>query len=203
MWEIATDIMGSFLGSAYLDANKLIALEFDDGTITTTGVPIIQRGAVQITDIKQRLVNIINQCPAFYAYNYASGVFDYETDTVLDAGSQGIFGTRNPNETMQLYWVRDLSSVQVLQGIVVDKFARPIYEIEFETFGMETIGLDLGDIFAMTVDSLYDATGSPLYNQYWKVVSVNPNFKRGSIRFRALQTTSYMTSAGSRDATIY
>ncbi len=204
-WDLITEMMASFLGSAYINGAGKLSFEIDDGTISSTGAPIIPRGDVKITDIKQRLVNVINQCPANYAYNYSSGEFGRETDdsAYADAGSQLVYGTMKPDKPYQFYWCRDLTSVQAIQAIIVGKFARPVYEIEFENAGMKPLGIDIGDIFAMTVDTLYDTTGSPLYNQYWKVVSVSPDFRRGAIRFRALWTPYYMTIGGARDTTIY
>ncbi len=204
-WVIISEMMGSFLGSAYKNGAGKLALEIDNGTVNSTGAPIIPRGDVRITDIKQRLVNVINQCPARYAYNYASGEFDSESDgsDTLDAGSQLGFGVRKPSNPYQCYWCRDLTSVNTMQSILVGKFARPVYEIEFENVGMKSLGIDVGDIFAMTVDMLYDEKESPLYNQFWKATSVSPDFRRGSIRFRALYTPYYMTRGGARDTTIY
>lgn len=203
--ELINEQMASFLGDSFQDGAGNLVLDIDDGTLSTQGVPVIPRGEVRIISIKQRLANVINQCPASYAYNYANGKFDSETDEVshADLASQGIYDVCKPSENYPFYWCRDLASVQTMQDILVGKYARPVHEIEFEDITLKRLGLDVGNIFALTVDWLYDDKGSPLYNQYWKVTSVSPDFKREVIRFRAIQTSSYMTSGGVRDTTIY
>jgi hypothetical protein len=204
-WDIITEVMASFLGSAYFNGSGDMVLEIDDGTIASTGATIIPMGDVKIIDIKQRLENLINQCPCSYSYLYGDNEFGNETDDTAHASlaSQGIYGLCKPDEAYSFYWCRDVDSIHTMQDIIVGKFARPVYEIEFEDLSMKRLGLDVGDIFAMTVDSLYDDKGGPLHNQFWKVVSVSPNFTKGTIRFRAIQTASYMTNGGIRDITVY
>lgn len=197
IWDIITEMMSSFLGSAYLDGDGDLVLEIDDGTVSQYGATIIRKGDASLIDVKLRLNNIINQCPANYAYSYADGEFKSQTNDSAhaDAISQGIHGIREPNTPYQFYWCRDLVSVQKIQEIIVGKLKNPIYEIEIECNSLKQIHLDQGDVFIYGIDALYGSDGDELLNNYWRTVSVKPNFSKGKINFRALQTPYYMTVA--------
>jgi hypothetical protein len=207
IWETVVDMMGSFLGSSYLDGSGALVLMIDDGV--TPGAfgqaALIPYGDRVITDARIRLANIINQCPASYAYNYAAGEFSRHTNSSAHADiiSQGVFGVREPKTPYQFYWCRDLTTVQAIQDIIVAKLKDQIYEIEFDDLSLRRINVDIGDTIICTVEFLYDAIGSALYNQYWKVTSVRPDYANNKINFRALQLPAYLTSGGVRDTTRY
>lgn len=196
--DIIMKMMASFLGSAYKSGADLLVLEIDDGTISQYGqTGIIRKSDAQVIDVRQRLCNIINQCPAHYAYSYAAGEFKSETNDSAhaDAASQGIYGVREPNTPYQFYWCRDLTSVQKIQDIIVGKFKHPIYEIEIDDMTMKHVHIDTGDVFIFSVDSLYDRNGDQLLNYYWRCIAAKPDFQRGKINFRALQTNYFLTIA--------
>lgn len=197
IWDIIIKMMASFLGSAYLNGAGNLVLEIDDGTISQYMNTIIRKSETNLVDVKQRLVNIVNQCPANYSYNYAVGEFRKETNDSAhaDAISQSIYGVREPNTPYQFYWCRDLTSVQKIQDIIVAKLKTPIYEIEIENITLNNIHLDQGDVFIHSVDSLYDSDGLQLLNQYWRIVSVEPKFSKAKINFRALQTNYFLAIA--------
>lgn len=222
IWDAIIRMMASFLGSAYKTGADLLALDIDDGSVSLYGQPVIMRKSdAFMSDAIQRLVNIINQCPANYAYSYAEGGFKSETNDSAhaDAASQSIYGTREPNTPYQFYWCRDLTSIQAIQDIIVAKFKDPVYEITVDDITMKNIQIDVGDHFVFSAESLYDKQGIQLTNQIWKCVSKLPDFMRGRITFRALQTEYYLSIAylldgtylldgsilagGNRDTTIY
>lgn len=197
IWDTLVEMMASFLGSAYLNGEGELCLEIDDGGYVSGEGNIIRRAASSLVDAKQRLANIINQCPCNYAYNYAAGEFKQETNDSAhaDTVSQGVYGVREPEEPYQFYWCRDLTSVQAVQDIIVAKFKDPVYEIEIEDATLERMHLDVGDMAIYSAADLYDKEGAPLTNQQWKIVSVAPDFAKGRIRFRALQTPYFVTTA--------
>jgi len=210
LWKLVTEMMATFLGSAYLDGSGLLALDIDNGQTIQTGAGhaiIVRKSETVLIDARQRLANIINQCPANYCYNYDSGEFKRHTNSsaYADAVSQSVYGVREPNTPFQLYWCRDLTSVNVIQQIIVAKFKDPIYEIEIEDRTLKHMNIDIGDPFVCSIDSLYDKAGYRLINHYWRTVAVSPDFSRAKVRFRALQTGAYMTTGGGtdRDLTIY
>ena len=203
IWDIITEMMASFLGSAYRNGNDELVLEIDDGTISAYGATIIRKSDASLVDAKLRLANIINQCPANYAYDYVKGEFKSETNDSAhaDAISQSIYGVREPNTPYQFYWCRDLTSVQKIQDIIVAKLKDPAYEIEIECPTLKQLHLDRGDVFIHSVDSLYEWSGLQLLNHYWRTISVKPDFQKAKINFRALQTAYYMTIAYLADGT--
>lgn len=204
-FELVIEQMASFLGNAYQNGDGELVLDIDDGTSISSGAPIISKGEVTLIGAVQKLSNVNNQIPCDYAYNYFEGVFDGSTDDTAhaDLASQGVFEVQSPESHYEFYWCRDLTSVQTMQDILVDKLAWPLYEIEIEVNNLKYMDLDLGHVFCCTIDSLYDTLGSPLYNQYWKVVSVKYDFQKATMKIRALQTSSYLTKAGVRDTTDY
>ncbi len=222
IWDIIREMMGSFLGSAYVNGPGKLVLDIDDNTIPGgVEADIIPRATGVLTAARIRRDNIINQCPASYAYNYVAGEFKRHTDDTAhaDAISQGVFGVRRPTTPYQFYWCRDLTSVQAIQDLIVAKLKNPLYEIEITDMAVGRCGVDAGDIVAYSADRLYDSDGSALLNQFWKVLSEKPNHQKNQIVFRALQTNYFMTTAklldgsfildgsekfgGQRDTTVY
>ena len=136
LWDIVTDMLSSFLGSAWLDGNGKLVLDIDTNTIAYEygQNAIFSRADAELTDAIQRLANIINQCPCNYSYNYVAGEFKKQTNDTAhaDAISQGIYGVREPNTPYQFYWCRDLTSVQTVQDLIVAKFKDPLYEITIQ-----------------------------------------------------------------------
>ena len=203
IWQTIINMMSSFLGSAYINGEGELVLDIDINTIPLGAVNIIMKGDAYLTDTKIKRDNIINQCPCNYAYDYVTGEFRSHTDASAhtDASSQGVFGIRTPNTPYQFYWCRDLTSVQLVQDYIVAKLKDPIYEIEITAITQKQVGLDIGDYFAYSIDSLYGQDGIQLLNQYWKTISVRPDYAKNKIVFRALQTAFYITIAYLADGT--
>ncbi len=204
VWTALQQMMGSFLGSCFVDGNGLLVLAIDDGLLNLSGgADIIRRAEGEFKKATQELDNIINQVPADYKYNYAAGEFKGETDDSAHANliSQGVFGVRKPDDNYEIYWCRDLTSVQKIQDILVAKFGDPIWEIEILDKTMKRIHLDVGDVFVYSTDWLYDKFGRPLFNYYWKIISVNPDLDAGTVTIKALSTNYYMTVVYYADGT--
>lgn len=197
IWEIITQMMGSFLGSAYINGNGNLVLDIDNNTIPQGAADIISKSDAVITDVKIRRDNIINQCPCVYAYNNVDGEFKSQTDSITHASisSQSVFGIRKPAESYQHYWCRDLTSVQNIQDLIVEKLNSPRYEIEIQDTTLKRIGVDIGDHIVYSAEHLYDTDGVPLLNNFWKVTAVRPDYAKNNITFRALQTGLFSTIA--------
>jgi len=106
-----------------------------------------------------------------------------------------------------------------MQTIVINKLKDPIYEVEAEVINLKNIDLGIGDFFVMSAERLYGKDGLPLNNNYWRLVSIKPDYSRAKIGFRALQTPYFITTAqlldgswefdgsyqcgGNRDMTVY
>ena len=197
IWETVINMMGSFLGSAYINGEGELVLEVDVNTIALGPADIIQKGEAYLTDAKLRRDNIINQCPCSYAYDYIAGEFRSHTDETAhaDAISQGVFGIRTPNTPYQFYWCRDLTSVQKVQSFVVEKLKNPIYEVELTAVTLKQIGVDIGDFIIYSEETLYKPNGTQLLNEYWKIISVKPDYAKNKVIFRALQSSHCTTEA--------
>ena len=196
IWQTIVNMMGSFLGSVFINGEGELVLDVDINTIPL-GADIISKGDAYLSDAKLKRDNIINQVPANYAYDYVLNRFKSHTDTSthLDAISQSVFGVRTPKTPYQFYWCRDLTSVQKVQDYIVEKLKDPIYEIEITAATLKQAGIDIGDFVVYSTDSLYDQAGAELTNQYWKTTSVKPNYAKNKIIFRALQTPFFLTTA--------
>jgi len=221
IWETIMNMMSSFLGSVYINGKGELVLDIDVNTAPLGLADMIMRGDAYLSNAKIQRDNIINQVPCNYAYDYTKGEFRRHTDAAAhaDAKSQGVFGVRTPATPYQFYWCRALASVQTVQDHIVTKLKNPIYEVEITDTTLKRIGIDIGDFIAWSADSLYGSDGMQLLNNFWKIVSVRPDYGKNNIKFRALQTAHFMTVAyladgshladgsiragGDRDTTIY
>jgi hypothetical protein len=203
IWEIIAAMMGSFLGSCYINGDGELVLEIDTNIVPLGPAGIIRKGDAYLTDAVITRDNIINQCPCNYAYDYVTAAFRSHTDAAdhVDAASQGIFGVRKPGTPYQFYWCRDLTSVQTVQDLIVAKLARPLYEVTIAAEKLKQIALDIGDYFAWSAHRLYDQNGEEMLNQYWKTIAVRPDYPKNRIVLRALQTAHFMTTAYLADGT--
>ena len=197
-WEIILRMMSSFLGSAYLSTQKLLYLDIDDGTTLDVPHDIIPKADIKFVSAKQRLSCLVNRCPASYAYNYAAGDFRSHTNdnTYGNIASQGIYGTCQPNTPYQFYWCRDKASVNAIQAIITEKFGTPTWEIELiDIAGHKRDQIDCGAIIAVTVPDLINPDGSEFINQLIKIIAVTPDYQKGTLKYRALDTRKYLTVA--------
>lgn len=205
LWDIVTDMLSSFLGSAWLDGNGKLVLDIDTNTIAYEygQNAIFSRADAELTDAIQRLANIINQCPCNYSYNYVAGEFKKQTNETshADAISQGIYGVREPNTPYQFYWCRDLTSVQTVQDLIVAKFKDPLYEITIQDASPKHYDVDVGAIIIFSAESLYGKDGNPLRNHFWRVLSVQPDLQSMTAKVRTLQTEYYLTAGYLADGT--
>ena len=197
IWETITKMMSSFLGSVFINGEGELVLDIDINTIPLGYADIIPKGDGYLSDAKIRRENIINQCPVNYAYDYVQGRFKSHTDlsAQADAISQDVFGIRTPETPYQQYWVRNKLDCLTVQSLIVAKLKDPLYEISITDATLKRIEVDIGDFVAFSADSLYGQDGMQLLNNFWKILSVRPNYGKNNIVFRALQTGFFMTIA--------
>ena len=196
IWETIVNMMASFLGSVYINGEGELVLDIDINTIPLGYADIIPKGDGYLSDAKIRRDNIINQCPINYAYDYVNGRFKSHTDLSSQANtiSQDVFGVRTPETPYQQYWVRNKLDCLTVQSLIVDKLKDPLYEIEITDATLKRLEVDIGDFIAFSADSLYGKDGMALLNNFWKILSVKPNYTKNNIVFRALQTGYFMTT---------
>ena len=197
IWQTIVEMMSSFLGSIYINGEGELVLDIDINTLPLGYADIIPKGDGYLSDAKIRRDNIINQCPVNYAYDYVRSRFKSHTDlsTQADAISQDVFGVRTPEIPYQQYWVRNKLDCLTVQSLIVAKLKDPLYEIEITDATLKRLEVDIGDFVAFSVDSLYGQDGMQLLNNFWKILSVKPDYGKNNIVFRALQTGYFMTLA--------
>lgn len=203
LWVILQQMMGSFLGSAYVNSQNKIVLEIDDGTSVYVSGAVIPKSEIKLTQAKQRKINLINQCPASYAYDFGAGKFRSHTDdsAYRNTPSQGIYGVCKPTTPYQFYWCRDKTSVQTMQSIITTKYGYPTWEIDFEDITLKRSHIDAGDVVAATFKDVYDENENQLVNQFLKILSVRTDYKANSVKFNAVDTGLFMTVAYLADGT--
>lgn len=223
-WELLQQMIGSFFGSCYLDANNLLCLDIDTGTVNENDKAAIFRTSdIVFKEAKQALENLINQCPASYGYDYArNNEFNYHTDDSAhgEAISQSVYGTSKPTQPYRFYWCRDLTTVNAIQDIIVAKLKDPLWMVVFDDLTLKNIHIDVGDIIVATIERLYDRNGDQYINHLFRVTGVKPDLKKKAIQYTVEDTgqfayiTAYLADgtykadgsmhAGSdRDMTIY
>lgn len=221
LWDLIAEMAASFLGSAWLNYEGKLVIELDDGTYTKEPAAIIPKHEISFSSAVQRLISVINRCPASYAYNYAQGEFrSHDSGTTTDSSSsQGIYGVREPSSPYKFYWCRAVASINKMQTIITGAYGSPQWEIEFNDLSLKRAFVDVGDVVAVTFDDLYDINGHNLINEHIRVLSIKHDAGTGKVGFRGVDTGYFMTTAyladgtydadgsikagGERDTTIY
>lgn len=196
IWEVIQEMAGSFLGNVFLNGSGELILKLDIGSRQYAVADIAPKGEINLVTSEQRLISIINQFPANYAYNYAYNEYNkYDTgSTTLDAISQDVYDVRKPSDTYALNWVRDATTAQSLQSLIVSRLKDPIWIISCKDFTPKRLHVDIGDNLALTFDNLYSPVfGEQLINQIFKIVGVQPSFDAGIVNFTVLDTGFWLT----------
>jgi len=204
LWPLLQQMMGSFLGSVYMNADNELAFEIDDGTLSMYGqAGVIPKSDIKLISATQKLSNLINQCPCTYGYNYAGWEFRHYSNDTSDADekSQNVFGVQEPGTPYQFYWCRDAATVAAIQEILVERLKDPLWEIEIEDLSLRRCYLDVMDVVAASISTLYDADLREYHNQLWKVIGVTPDFSKGRVRLRLQDTRQFMLLAYVADGT--
>ncbi len=196
IWEVLQNMMSSFLGSVFINGSRTLSVDIDNGSISEYGTAApTSRSEIIFEGAEQRLINVINQIPASYGYDYVRGnEFRHHTNDDTYAASltsQSIYGMREPGSPYRFYWNRNLASIQKIQQIIIDKFAYPVWVINFEDITLKRCHVDVGDLITVTSDNLYDSNSTIMTNHIFKVLTVNPQFARGRVKFRCLDTGYY------------
>jgi len=196
IWDIIQEMLSSFLGVVYINANNKLVFEIEDGSTVINYSAIIPKTEMVLNNAKQRLISLINQCPSKYAYNYSINSFSKYNDgsSHINIASQNIYGVQQ-GTGYDFFWCRDLTSIQTMQEIITTKYGIPIWDIEFTDVTMKRIDIDAGDAVTASFDHLYYIDGTKLINQFIKILSVSPNFEKGEVKFRGIDLGTYLSIA--------
>lgn len=194
-WTLLQQMIGSFFGSCYLDANNLLCLDIDTGTVNEKDkVAIFRMSDINFKNASQAVENLVNQCPASYGYDYARGnEFLYHTDDSAhgDAISQSVYGVSKPSQPYRFYWCRDLTTVNAIQDIIVAKLKNPLWIVQFDDRTLKNIHVDVGDLIVATILRLYDRNGDQYINHLFRVTGVRPDLKKKSITYTVEDTGQF------------
>jgi len=191
IWDIVQKMIGSFLGYIYIDGNNKISMSIFDGIDPSqSAAPAIPEHEIEIKTALQRQENLINQCPAYYSYNYSEQQFDdYSSgESGADTASQNIYGAQLPGDDFELFWCRDSTSIGVIQDLVTDKYGFPLWEVEFIDQTLKRLFVDIGDFLAITTREIYDIEGDSWDQRLVEITSINPNFKKSTVTFKTVDT---------------
>lgn len=193
-WNIITRMIGSFLGWVAQDTDGTLIFDIDDGS-TPEISEIIPAAEIKVIDLDHRSENIVNRCPVNYRHNYADGEFSAgaDEDAYADTVSISTYGTRNPEEPFEAFWIRALASVRAVQTVVVSRQKDPTWEITLDIVAPRWLILDPGDTVGLAINQLYDEEGVAFIKRIVKIVSWRPNLDTLTCRVTALDMkTDYM-----------
>lgn len=206
IWTTLSNMAGSFNMDIIVNSEQKIKIVVNDGTFTSIGLAdIISKGDTEFISAKLQRDNIVNRIPISYKYNYSRNEFSSHSDvsTESDAESISLYGERTLDAPYRFYWCRDLSSCKVVRNAILNaqKSQNKVWEIVFRDNSLKRSHVEVGDIIITSFDMIYDETGSPLINQYLKILEINYDFNKDSILFRGLNTGNYLTLTRKYDGT--
>ena len=140
---------------------------------------------------------LVNRAAVEFAYNFASGAYQAGDDgsSKADALSQSVYGEQA--KTFQLKWVRDAGTAAAIQSSLTARFKRPPLVVSLDLPDFRLIGLERGDLAALSLSWFYDRTGQPLANELMKVLEIRPDLgrKRIGLRLQSLGDEFFLTTA--------
>jgi len=193
-WTIIQRMIGSFNGQAYYNANKKLVIDYDPGgELIGQNPEIIRKSEVANITARHTRENLVNRCPVSFAYNYSEKKFLSYTDksSQADAASISVYSTQGPASPFELHWVRSSAVAESIQDVIVSKWKKPVWEINFQQNSLKSAHLETGDIISLGVDFLYGADGNSLKNEFWKIIGVSHDLQRGIINFRAMDLSTH------------
>ncbi|MBI4561521.1 MAG: hypothetical protein HY724_05705, partial [Candidatus Rokubacteria bacterium] len=154
-----------------------------------------QRGEAAIGP--RRREEIVNRPAAFYRYNHAEGeFFGFDDGTAeQDALSVNVHGAMGRSDgPFEMKWIRDLTTLQAVQAVIVSLFKNAPRVFEVEQRGETLLGLERADHVSLSLDFAKDPLDrSDLRNQICRVLSKEYDHAAGRVRFRLLDTGFFLT----------
>ena len=178
-----TEILSSFYSEWWLDSAGKIRIIVKKTQQTFDWKTQIYERNVTNFSAKQKRKNICNQAEVNYAYNYATNKYEEGDDgsSTKSQLSQNIYGEQI--KTFDFKWCRDLSTVNLLQDIIVNALKDPTWLIQFDEIGLENIHIERGDYILLNHSLLYDRTKAPFAQRIVQVLSKTVNLNDRKITF--------------------
>lgn len=203
--EAIQQVLASFLGTWFLRKDRKVFIFLESELSSAGSLPfkdsmqgfIVARQRGEAAVGPRRREEIINRPAAFYRFNYAEGEFSGFDDgtaeqDLLSVGVHGALGrTDGPFE---MKWVRDLTTLQAVQAVIVSLFKNSPRVFEVEQKGETLLGLERADHVSLSLDFAKDPLNrSDLRNQICRVLSKEYDHQAGSLRLRLLDTRFFLT----------
>ena len=197
-----TDLLSSFLGSWYLNGQQelVVSLDTDNLKLFDIAGVLDERKTTRISGDPPRS-NICNQMIINYALNanqqdkrYTSDIrsnylMTDEGENSADTHSQAKYGIRK--KTLNLNWTRNTTTVNALQTRIVGKYAGPTWTVDFAESGFRLPQVEPGDFVLYSWEERKDADGLILKNQVARVLGIEHDYDKQSIRFTLWDTGEY------------
>lgn len=200
-----TDLLGSFLGSWYINNTREIVISFDSALLDSGAIAGVlrERDASKITGQRTR-ANLCNQLAVNYVYSladvdkrfkrnvnpqylqYADGI------TTINAASQAKYGSLL--KTLDLNWCRNLATVTTLQVRVIARYADPVWMITFPDQTFWNVCVEPGDFVLYSWEDQQDLDGEPVKNQIARVLSITRDLDALTCTFKLTDVGLWLTT---------
>lgn len=186
-----TDLLGDFMGSWWLGADGKLKLSLDLGSGAVDEgelAAVLVHSHLKSVEVSAKLANLVNQAQVYYCYNQLSQEFEEELDlgAAQDLASQGLYGQRSRD--LELNWVRDSTTASTIASRLIGFLSSPRRLISCEEDALTNLALEKGDAALFSLPWLADEMGRPLMNQIVRVMALEPQLDKGTIRFTLLDT---------------
>jgi hypothetical protein len=197
-WTILKGMVSSFLGDIYIDGNNKLTFIIDNNKQYSHSIGVLPKSEFELNYIEERDVNIINQCPCEYAHDYVRNIYKGYDESLSNTISQNIYGIKKPKESYQFLWCRDLTTVQEIEAIIIDKFKFGVIELGFSDKTLKRHNVDVNDLLEIEeIKELYNSSGQYFKNQLFKITTIQPDFEKKDISFQGYWISSSSSSSSS------
>ncbi len=212
--EAIQKILANFMGTWFQRVNRKVSIFLETELATAGALPfgeamqafILERDCSAVRVGPRRREEIINRPAATYRFNFSEAEFKgFDDGTVKEDGkSVGVHGALGrPAGPFEMDWIRDLTTLQTVQGVVVSllKDGPRVFEVSISGRADRFVGLERGDYVSLSLDFVQTAAGSPLTNQICRVLSKSYEHEAGVLTLRLYDTGFFLTDPCPADGT--
>jgi len=200
--EIATALLGSFLGSCWQDAAGRLVVSFDSSVMAYNIRGFLAERDLRDVQAGQRLDNICNQVIAWFAPVFAKTdkrfteganmafVGYNDGASTIDAASQARYGVRT--REIQMAWVYDATIANLMQARLVERFANPRWLLRGVETTLRNLHVGRGEYVCFSWPGITDENQLPLRNQIGQVLTKKVLLNSYEIEFEVLDTGDFL-----------
>ena len=203
--DLLTAVMGEFMASWWKNADGRIKLVMDLGPgslVESEIVHVFKPEHLKSIQVEADLEDLVNSVSISYAHNPEEDEFEAALDEgeIQDRKSIGLFGLQTVE--LELEWVRSGASARAVGQRLLDLAASPGRTVSFEEDALTGLHLEKGDAVIYSLPWLCDQQGRPLKNQIARVLSIEPQLDKGSVRYSLLDAGCSRTLAQLADGSL-